>query len=63
MKPERLILALAWLMLASGFVVWAVAGAEALRSTSPWLWLAAAGVLGLPLLLWALDALVRAVRR
>lgn len=63
MKPERIILALAWLMLAAGFVVWAVSGAESLRSASIWLWLAAAGVLGLPLLLWVVYVVVRAVRR
>lgn len=63
MKPERIILALAWLMLAAGFVVWAVGGADSLRSTSIWLWLAGAGVLGLPLMLWVAYVVVRAVRR
>jgi hypothetical protein len=63
MRPERILLALVWLMLAAAFVAWAIGGAASLRSTSIWLWLAATGVLGLPLLLWLVDVIVRAVRR
>jgi len=63
MKPERLVLVLTWLLLAAGFVVWGVGGAEALRSTGMWLWVGAAAVLSLPLLLWLLTVIVRAMRR
>jgi hypothetical protein len=63
MKLERTILACAWLMLVSGFVVWAVGGAQLLRSLGIWLWLGGAGVLSLPLLFWLADVLFRAVRR
>lgn len=63
MKPERIVLLLAWLLLAAGFIAWAAGGAQLLRSAGIWLWVGAAGVLGLPLLIWLVDAVFRAVRR
>ena len=63
MKLERIILFLTWLMLASGFVVWAVGGVRLLRNVGIWFWLGGAAVLSLPLLLWVVDAIFRAVRR
>ena len=63
MKPERIVLLLASLLLAAGFIVWAVGGAAALQGSGIWLWVGALAILSLPLLLWLLDAIVRAVRR
>ena len=63
MKPERIVLVLALLLLAGGFAVWGVGGAVALQGLGIWLWVGAVGILGLPLLLWLVDAIVRAVRR
>ena len=63
MKPERIIIGLASLLLAAGFVVWGAGGAVALRALGIWLWVGALGVLSLPLLLWLLDLIVRVVRR
>ena len=63
MKPDRIVLLLASLLLAAGLLVWAAGGAVALQGLSIWLWVGAVAILGLPLLLWLLDAIVRAVRR
>lgn len=63
MKPERIVLVLALLLLAAGFVAWAAGGAAALQGLGIWLWLGALAILGAPLLLGLLDAIVRAVRR
>jgi len=63
MKPERIVLLLASLLLSAGFIVWAVGGAAALQGSGIWLWVGALAILSLPLLLWLLDAIVRAVRR
>ena len=41
MKPERIVLLLASLLLAAGLVVWAVGGAVALQGLSIWLWVGA----------------------
>jgi uncharacterized membrane protein YkvI len=63
MKPERIVLVVASLLLAAGLVVWAAGGAVAVQGVGMWLWVGAVAVLSLPLLLWLLDAIVRAVRR
>ena len=63
MKPERIVLVLALLLLAAGFVAWAAGGVAALQWLGIWLWFGALAILGAPLLLWLLDAIVRAVRR
>jgi|GEM_PF-3112379 len=63
MKPERILLLLVWLLLGAGFVVWAAGDAQLMRSLGVWLWVGAAGILGLPLLLWLIDAILRTVRR
>jgi hypothetical protein len=63
MKPERIVIGLATVLLAAGFVAWAAGGAAAFRGVSVWLWLGAFGVLSLPLALWLVDVLWRAIRR
>lgn len=63
MKPERVVLVVASLLVAAGLVAWVAGGAVALQRWGMWLGLAALGVLALPLLLWLVDALVRAARR
>jgi hypothetical protein len=63
MKPERVVLVLASLLLAAALVVSVVGGAVALQRWGLWLGLAALGVLALPLLLWLVDAITRAARR
>lgn len=63
MKPERVVLVVASLLVAAGLVAWAAGGAVALQRWGMWLGLAALGVLAVPLLLWLVDALLRAVRR
>lgn len=63
MKPERIVLVLALLLLAGGLVVWVAGGVAALQGLGVWLWVAAVAILSMPLLLWLLDAIVRAVRR
>lgn len=67
MKPERMLAALAFFLLLAGYVTWAFGGTEALRSVGIWLFLAAAGVLFVPLALALLYVLVeniiKALRR
>lgn len=63
MKPERILLVVASLLLAAGIVAWAAGGAHLLQSLGIWLWVGALGVLALPLMLWLIDAILRAVRR
>jgi hypothetical protein len=63
MKPERILLLAVWLLLAAGFIVWAAGDGDLVRSLGIWLWVGAAGVLGLPLLLWLIDATRRSLRR
>jgi hypothetical protein len=63
MKPERILLLLVWLLLAAGFIVWAAGDGHLVRSLGIWLWLGAAGILGLPLLLWLIDTVRSSVRR
>ena len=62
MKPERIVLVVALLLLVAGLVVWAAGGAGALQGVSAWLWVGAVAVLSLPLLLWLLDVIIRALR-
>jgi hypothetical protein len=63
MKAERIILWVAGLLLAVGFVVWGVGGAALLQGWGVWLWVGAFGVMALPLLLWLIDVLFGLVRR
>jgi hypothetical protein len=63
MKPERVVLVLASLLLAAALVVSVAGGAVAMQRWGWWLGLAALGVLALPLLLWLVDAVLRAARR
>jgi hypothetical protein len=63
MKPERIVLVLALLLLAAALVVGVAGGAVALQRWGLWLGLAALGVLALPLLLWLVDVVIRAARR
>jgi hypothetical protein len=63
MKPEKIVLAIAAALFAAGFGTWIVGGAQLMSSVGIWLWLAGVGVMGLPLLLLVIDAIVKAVRR
>jgi hypothetical protein len=63
MKPERIVLLVAWLLLAAGFMTWLAGGADLMASVGIWLWVGAAGTLGLPLLIWLVELIFRAVRR
>lgn len=63
MKPERIILVLASLLLVAALVVGVAGGALELQRWGIWLGLAALGVLALPLLLWCFDSVIRAFRR
>jgi predicted RND superfamily exporter protein len=50
MKPDRVVLSIAGLLLAAGFVTWAVGGVDFLRSLGVWLWVGAVAVMCAPLL-------------
>ena len=63
MKPERIVLVVAWMLMAAGFLAWAAGGAHLMRSMGVWLWVGAAGMLGVPLLIWLVEVISRAVRR
>jgi hypothetical protein len=62
MKPERIVIGLATALLAAGFIAWGVGGPSVFRGVSVWLWLAAFGVLCLPLVLWLADLVWRSMR-
>lgn len=59
MKLERIILSLAAVLMAAGWMTWLLGGAAALRSVGVWLWLGAFGVLSLPLLGWLVHLIVK----
>ena len=63
MKPERILLALVWLLLGAGMVLWWTGGTRHSRSMGVWLWVAAFLLLCLPLLIWSVSALRRRKRR
>jgi hypothetical protein len=50
MKPDRVVLSLAGLLLTAGFATWALGGVHYLRVLGVWLWVGALAVMCVPLL-------------